>query len=72
MFINLIVAMVGWAPGAGDAKVAWEAHLGGYLAGWSCWPRTRPAAKAVMSKHSATVDWVLDGDFLAPVIPARM
>jgi membrane associated rhomboid family serine protease len=33
VFINLIVAVVGWAPGAGDAKVAWEAHLGGYLAG---------------------------------------
>ncbi|HKT54306.1 MAG TPA: rhomboid family intramembrane serine protease [Caulobacteraceae bacterium] len=31
--INLIVAVFGWAPGAGDAKVAWEAHLGGYLAG---------------------------------------
>lgn len=31
--LNLIVAVVGWAPGAGDAKVAWEAHLGGYLAG---------------------------------------
>lgn len=30
---NLIIAMVGWAPGAGDAQVAWEAHLGGYAAG---------------------------------------
>jgi membrane associated rhomboid family serine protease len=26
---NLIIAVVGWAPGAGDAQVAWEAHLGG-------------------------------------------
>ena len=33
LLINLIVAVVGWAPGAGDAKVAWEAHLGGYVAG---------------------------------------
>ncbi len=30
---NLIIAVVGWAPGAGDAQVAWEAHLGGYAAG---------------------------------------
>jgi membrane associated rhomboid family serine protease len=30
---NLIIAFVGWAPGAGDAQVAWEAHLGGYAAG---------------------------------------
>jgi membrane associated rhomboid family serine protease len=30
---NVIIALVGWAPGAGDARVAWEAHLGGYTAG---------------------------------------
>jgi membrane associated rhomboid family serine protease len=30
---NLIIALVGWAPGAGDAQVAWEAHLGGYAGG---------------------------------------
>jgi membrane associated rhomboid family serine protease len=30
---NAIIAVVGWAPGAGDARVAWEAHLGGYAAG---------------------------------------
>jgi membrane associated rhomboid family serine protease len=30
---NLIIAVVGWAPGAGDATVAWEAHLGGYAGG---------------------------------------
>jgi membrane associated rhomboid family serine protease len=30
---NVIIAVVGWAPGAGDARVAWEAHLGGYAAG---------------------------------------
>jgi membrane associated rhomboid family serine protease len=30
---NLIIAVVGWAPGAGDAKIAWEVHLGGYAAG---------------------------------------
>jgi membrane associated rhomboid family serine protease len=30
---NLIIAVVGWAPGAGDAQVAWEAHLGGYAVG---------------------------------------
>jgi membrane associated rhomboid family serine protease len=30
---NLIIAFVGWAPGAGDAKIAWQVHLGGYAAG---------------------------------------
>lgn len=31
--VNLILAVVGFAPGAGDAKIAWEAHLAGFLAG---------------------------------------
>ena len=66
LFINLIIAVVGWAPGAGDAQVAWKAHLGGYLAGLVLLaPSPRRPAQALMSKHSATVDWVLDGDFLA-------
>ncbi len=30
---NVIIAVVGWAPGAGDARIAWEVHLGGYAAG---------------------------------------
>jgi membrane associated rhomboid family serine protease len=33
LIANLIIAVVGWAPGAGDAKVAWEVHLGGYASG---------------------------------------
>jgi membrane associated rhomboid family serine protease len=33
LIANLIIALVGWAPGAGDAQVAWEAHLGGYASG---------------------------------------
>lgn len=33
LIANLIIAFVGWAPGAGDAQVAWEAHLGGYASG---------------------------------------
>jgi membrane associated rhomboid family serine protease len=33
LIANLIIALVGWAPGAGDAQVAWEAHLGGYACG---------------------------------------
>jgi membrane associated rhomboid family serine protease len=33
LIANLIIAFVGWAPGAGDAQVAWEAHLGGYVSG---------------------------------------
>lgn len=33
LIANLLVAILGWAPGAGDAKIAWEAHLGGYAAG---------------------------------------
>jgi len=30
---NVVIAFTGWAPGAGGAQVAWEAHLGGYAAG---------------------------------------
>lgn len=31
--VNMIVAVVGFAPGVGDGPVAWEAHLAGYAAG---------------------------------------
>ncbi len=31
--VNLLIAVVGFAPGAGGAQVAWEAHLFGYAAG---------------------------------------
>jgi membrane associated rhomboid family serine protease len=31
--INLLIAVLGFAPGAGDATVAWEAHLAGFAAG---------------------------------------
>ena len=31
--VNMLVGMVGWQPGAGDANVAWQAHLTGYAAG---------------------------------------
>lgn len=31
--VNLLVAVTGIAPGAGDATVAWEAHLAGFAAG---------------------------------------
>jgi membrane associated rhomboid family serine protease len=39
LFINLLIAGLSWmgvaslTPGAGDAPVAWEAHLAGYAAG---------------------------------------
>ena len=35
ILINVIMALTGGAliPGAGDAGVAWEAHLAGFLAG---------------------------------------
>jgi membrane associated rhomboid family serine protease len=33
IIINLLVVATGLAPGLGDATIAWEAHLGGYLAG---------------------------------------
>jgi membrane associated rhomboid family serine protease len=33
VLINLVVAALGFAPGAGAAVVAWEAHLGGLAAG---------------------------------------
>ena len=31
--VNLVLALVGFAPGLGSAGVAWEAHIFGYLAG---------------------------------------
>jgi membrane associated rhomboid family serine protease len=31
--VNLLVAVLGFAPGLGDATVAWEAHLAGFAAG---------------------------------------
>ena len=31
--VNLILALVGFAPGLGGAGVAWEAHIFGYIAG---------------------------------------
>ncbi len=31
--VNLLIAVVGFAPGAGDMPVAWEAHLFGYAVG---------------------------------------
>ena len=31
--VNLVLALVGFAPGLGNAGVAWEAHIFGYLAG---------------------------------------
>lgn len=31
--VNLIVGVVGFAPGSGGAGIAWEAHIAGYLCG---------------------------------------
>ena len=31
--VNLLLAVVGFAPGLGNAGVAWEAHIFGYVAG---------------------------------------
>lgn len=31
--VNLLLALVGFAPGLGNAGVAWEAHIFGYMAG---------------------------------------
>ena len=31
--VNLMLALFGFAPGLGDAGVAWEAHIFGYIAG---------------------------------------
>ncbi|HEX8569313.1 MAG TPA: rhomboid family intramembrane serine protease [Caulobacteraceae bacterium] len=33
LVVNLLVAVLGFAPGAGTTPVAWEAHLAGYAAG---------------------------------------
>lgn len=31
--VNVLIGIVGFAPGAGNAEVAWEAHIAGYAAG---------------------------------------
>ena len=31
--VNLLLALAGFAPGLGNAGVAWEAHIFGYIAG---------------------------------------
>ncbi|MFN3523080.1 MAG: rhomboid family intramembrane serine protease [Phenylobacterium sp.] len=33
LIVNLIVGLLGYAPGVGETPVAWEAHLTGYAAG---------------------------------------
>ncbi|MBL8581895.1 MAG: rhomboid family intramembrane serine protease [Rhizobiaceae bacterium] len=33
--VNLVTGLVGLAPGAGD-QIAWEAHIGGFVAGFFC------------------------------------
>ncbi|MCC7266237.1 MAG: rhomboid family intramembrane serine protease [Caulobacteraceae bacterium] len=33
LVVNLLVAVFNFAPGAGDAQIAWQAHLAGYAAG---------------------------------------
>ncbi|TIX41336.1 MAG: rhomboid family intramembrane serine protease, partial [Mesorhizobium sp.] len=33
MVINLVTGLVGFAPGI-DGQIAWEAHIGGFVAGF--------------------------------------
>lgn len=33
VIVNLLVALLGFAPGVGETPIAWEAHLTGYAAG---------------------------------------
>ncbi len=35
MVVNLVTGMIGFAPGSENA-IAWEAHIGGFLAGFLC------------------------------------
>ena len=35
MVVNLVTGLIGFAPGVDDA-IAWEAHIGGFLAGFLC------------------------------------
>jgi membrane associated rhomboid family serine protease len=47
MAINMVAGLIGLAPGAEGARVAWEAHAFGFVAGalligpWSSWFRPR-------------------------------
>ena len=33
MVVNLVTGLIGFAPGIDD-QIAWEAHIGGFLAGF--------------------------------------
>ena len=51
MLINLVTGLVGFAPGVDD-QIAWEAHIGGFLAGflgidWFDRRETKESAAAV-------------------------
>jgi len=58
--LNLILAVIGFAPGLGNAAIAWEAHLAGFFVGllligpWAAWfgQRSIQAAEAEGSLDS--------------------
>ena len=52
LVINLIIAVVGWAPGSGGAPVAWQAHLAGYAAVCAAdWPGVAGLKAGVSPSH---------------------
>lgn len=51
IIINLLVVVTGLAPGLGDATIAWEAHLGGYLAGVLLFGLAARLAGAERARH---------------------
>jgi membrane associated rhomboid family serine protease len=51
LLVNVLVAMLGFAPGAGTTPIAWEAHLAGYAAGLLL---VGPAARLLGRTHAPT------------------
>ncbi|WP_158807636.1 rhomboid family intramembrane serine protease [Beijerinckia sp. L45] len=53
---NLIFGVSGAMPGLGDATVAWEAHVGGFLAGLLLFGWFDPAPKLARPDHDIVAD----------------
>jgi membrane associated rhomboid family serine protease len=51
LLVNVLVAVLGFAPGAGTTPIAWEAHIAGYAAGLLL---VGPAARLLGRTHAPT------------------
>jgi membrane associated rhomboid family serine protease len=53
IIVNLLMALIGLAPGAGGVAIAWEAHLFGYAAGLLL---IGPAARIMRARTNNTIE----------------